>query len=133
VVATAARASVVVFAVAACGWFALAARASDDLDRASAIVSAKARLTPAQAARARSLLDSAGTLNPDTAVDLLRAKVALGRNDEPGAVRTILSVTRREPLNLQAWVALAQANLNHNSRLVVLAVSNIGKLDRRVK
>lgn len=131
--ATVVRASIVVLAVAACVWFALAARAAHDVDRASAIVSAKAPLTAAQAAHARSLLDSAATLNPDTAVDLLRAKVALGRNEEAGGVRTILSVTKREPLNLQAWVALAQATLHKNSRLVLLAVDNIGRLDPEIR
>jgi hypothetical protein len=127
------RASIVVLAVAACAWFALAVRAARDSDRATAIVSSKAPLTAAQAAHARSLLDAAATLNPDTAVDLLRARVALARNDETGAVRTILNVTKREPLNLEAWVALAQAALQRNQRLVLLAVHNIGRLDPKIK
>jgi len=131
--ATVVRGSIVGLAVAACVWFALAARAAHDIDRANAIVSAEAPLTAARAAPARALLDSAGMLNPDTAVDLLRAKVALGRNDEAGAVRTILSVTKREPLNLEAWVALAQATLHRNSRLVLLAVDNIGRLDPEIR
>jgi predicted Zn-dependent protease len=133
VMATVVRASIVVLAITACVWFALAARAARDVDRANAIVSTTAPLTAAQAAHARSLLDAAGTLNPDTAVDLLEAKVALGRNDYRGAVRTILDVTKREPLNIQAWVALARVAFHRNPRLVLLAVENIGRLDARVK
>lgn len=129
----AARASIVVLAVIACAWFALGIRAAHDTNRASAIVSGKAPLTAAEAAHARSLLDAAGTLNPDTTVDLLRAKVALARNDEAAGLRTIRSVTNREPQNLEAWVALAQTSLNRNSQLVLLAVHNIGKLDPLIR
>jgi predicted Zn-dependent protease len=131
--ATVVRASIISLAIVACAWFALAVRTAHESDRATAIVSSKATLTVAQAAHARSLLDAAATLNPDTTVDLLRAQVALARNDEAGAVRTILSVTNREPLNLQAWVALAQATLHQNPRLVLLAVRNIGRLDRHIR
>lgn len=127
------RTSIVVLAVVACAWFALAIRAAHDSNHVSTIVSGKAPLTAAEAAHARSLLDNAATLNPDTGVDLLRAKVSLARNDEASAVRTILNVTSREPLNLQAWVALAQATLHRNSRLVLLAVHNIGRLDPELR
>jgi predicted Zn-dependent protease len=131
--ATAVRASIISLAIVACAWFALAVRAAHDSNRATAIVSSKATLTAARAAHARSLLDAAATLNPDTTVDLLRAQVALARNDEAGAVRTILSVTNREPLNLQAWVALAQATLHRNPPLVLIAVRNIGRLDPHIR
>jgi predicted Zn-dependent protease len=131
--ATALRASIVALAVVACAWFALAVRAAHDRDRATAILSGQTPLTAAQAARAGSLLDAAAMLNPDTALDLERAEVALARNDEASAVRTILNVTNREPLNLEAWVALAQATLHRNSRLVLLAVHNIGRLDPRIR
>ncbi len=122
------RASMVVLAVLVCAWFALAARAAHDTARATAIVSDPGRLTAVQAVHARSLLDAAGTLNPDTSVDLLRAQVALERHQNGAAVRIIENVTDREPMNLQAWVALARATLNRNPTLLELAVRNIGRL-----
>lgn len=127
------RASMVVLAVLVCAWFALAARAAHDSARATAIVSNPGGLTAAQAAHARSLLDEAATLNPDSSVDLLRAQVALGRHQNGAAVRMIESVADREPMNLQAWVALARATLNRNPRLLELAVHRIGRLAPNVK
>ena len=127
------RASIVALAVLVCAWFALAARAAHDTARVTAIVSAPGRLTAAQAAHARSLLDAASTLNPDSSVDLLRAQVALERHQNGAAVRMILNVTDREPMNLQAWVALARATLNRNPSLLELAVHHIGRLAPQVK
>jgi predicted Zn-dependent protease len=132
-VATVIRTSIVVLALTACAWFALAVRAAHDSERVTAIVSAKAQLTAAEATHASSLLDAAATLNPDTAVDLLRARVALARHHDARAARMILNVTNREPLNLEAWVALAQATLHRDQRLVLLAVHNIGRLDPKIK
>ncbi len=94
VMARVVRTSIVLLAVVACAWFALAIRAAHNSNRVSAIVSGQAPLTAAEAAHARSLLDAPRTLNPDTAVDLLRAKVALGTQrrgewgaDDPGRHR----------------------------------------------
>ena len=65
------------------------------------------RLTAAQAAEANSLLDSAGTLNPDRTVDVLRARVALLSNDRARATRILVGVLAAEPDNLDAWYGLA--------------------------
>jgi predicted Zn-dependent protease len=128
-----ARGSLVVLALAACAWFALGIEQARDTDRATALLSSQTPLSPATASRVGSLLASAGTLNPDSTIDLLRSRLASLQHDPSRAIEILQEVTRREPLNISAWLALAQAALDHDKRAVDLAVANIGRLDSQVK
>lgn len=95
-------------AVAVAAWFGLGWVQARDTQRAATLVSA-ANLSPAQAQAATSLLSSAGTLNPDRAVDLLRAQLASDQHHNRQALAILRSVTRAEPLNFEAWKAFVDA------------------------
>lgn len=107
---TVARVSAALLALAICGWFVLGAAQTHDADRAAAILASPGQLRPASAARAASLLDDAGTLNPDRQVDLLRARLAVRRGDLPRARAILAGVVRDEPQNVDAWAALARSS-----------------------
>jgi predicted Zn-dependent protease len=118
--------------VAACAWFALGIRQAHDIQRATSMVgglTGQTRLSTAQAKTANSLLDSAGTLNPDRTVDLLRARVALLRHDRTEAKRILLAVVAAEPANLDAWYGLATSA--YDNPTVVHALDRIAVLDKR--
>lgn len=100
------RAGLVVVALVVCAWFALSARQAVNTNRAAALVGSGS-LTASQAQHADSLLSAAGTLNPDLTPDILRGQLALQRGEYQTALADLESVTRREPLNLGAWSALA--------------------------
>ena len=103
------RAGLLGFAVVACAWFALGVHQARDTNRANALIGGPAPLTAQQAQRARSLLSSAATLNPDQTPEILRGQLALQQRQSRRAGRILSSVTRREPLNLHAWSELAYA------------------------
>lgn len=104
------RALVGIVAVLTVAWFAVGVRQAHDTDVASNIVAGAAPISPARARHATALLHDATQLNPDTAVDLLRAQLAL-RQGQPARARAIaLSVTRSEPQNLQAWLTYGTAS-----------------------
>ncbi|MEA2213986.1 MAG: hypothetical protein QOF83_3934 [Solirubrobacteraceae bacterium] len=122
------RAVAISAAILLCAWFVLGATQAHDLSRATAIVQNPGPLTSAQAARVDSLLSGASTLNPDRTIELLRGIVAQDRNHPARAVQIFTQVTREEPMNLDAWVYLAQAALSDKA-LVHRAVVQIGILD----
>lgn len=119
------RASILLVAVVACAWFALGARQAHEVARATIII--VERPTAAQAQTATSLLESAGTLNPDLEVDVLRGRLALDRGELPTARRILEGVVRREPKNLEAWIWLARASGGAPSTFV-LAVKRVASL-----
>ena len=90
-------------------WFGLGAVQARDTDRATAVLTSQARITAAQAREIDGWLNSAGVLNPDRTVTLLRGRAAMARGDRGRARSLFESVVRAEPQNLEAWVALAQA------------------------
>jgi predicted Zn-dependent protease len=124
------RASLLALALIACAWFVLGARQARDTARASALVNGSSQLSAADEAHVRSLLRSAGTLNPDLTVDTLRGQLALDENRDRQAAQIFASVTRREPMNLDAWVLLAQATQQNDRQTFARAIRVIGKLDR---
>jgi predicted Zn-dependent protease len=126
------RISALVVAVAACAWFALGIVQSIDTTRATAIVSSSTPMTPQRAAHARSLLDSAGTLNPDKTVDILRGELASELHQPVRAVATLESVTASEPQNADAWVTLARVALHHDTPALERAVARLAQLDPRI-
>ena len=106
------RLLVSVLAIFACAWFALGVRQARDADHATTLLSAGARIGGGDAAQAASLLDDAHVLNPDRQVDVLRAQLADERGDRPTAERILRGVVAAEPMNAQAWVALARSATN---------------------
>jgi predicted Zn-dependent protease len=131
---TLARGSLLALALAACVWFGLGIQQARDTDQATAALTGQAQLSPATASHVRSLLASAGTLNPDLTIDLLRGRLDLFENQPARAVAIFEDVTRREPQNIDAWLALAQATLHGtNAAVVERAAANIARLDPRIK
>jgi predicted Zn-dependent protease len=96
-------------AAVVCAWFALGAVQAHSISRANAILNSPDALTARQIADARSLLSTAGTLNPDSQVDLLRAELLQSENNNAAARVIYRRVVRREPENVLAWDLLAQA------------------------
>jgi predicted Zn-dependent protease len=127
------RASLLAVAIVICAWFVLGFIQARDTGRATALVNRTAALGAGDVARARSLIRSAGTLNPDLTLDTLRGELALDQNQNRRAARIIGSVTRSEPMNLDAWALLAEATQRGNQRTFALAIHAIGKLDPRIK
>ena len=114
-------------ALVACAWFATGIRQAHDSDAANAIISSPGSLTAAEAAHATALLNAAGQLNPDTAVDLLRSQLALRQGDVARARQLALSVLRREPMNARAWIALGRAAAG-NKAILLLAFGRLYRL-----
>jgi predicted Zn-dependent protease len=110
---------VLVVALVACAWFALSAQQAVDLSRATALIDTDAVVHTSQARQARALLDSAATLNPDLTVIQLRGQLEYNRRQYRAAERTFASLTRREPLNLEAWTLLAFAAYKAGDRATV--------------
>jgi predicted Zn-dependent protease len=121
------RLLVAALAVVIVAWFVLAAREARDLVEATNIVTQSASITPAQASHASRLLTSAGQLNPDRQVDLLRAALAANRNQNGRARQLLEGVTSAEPENVQAWYLLAQVS-GRDYRVEALALKRIARL-----
>jgi uncharacterized protein YhdP len=102
-----ARIALAIVAVLVCAWFAIIARQAHDLAQAETIIYGSP--TSAQAARASSLLSSAAWLNPNREVVLDRSALALDEHRAGQARDLALQVTRAEPLNILAWVAVIHA------------------------
>lgn len=107
-------------ALVICAWFALGIRQAHDTARASTILGATSHLSAAQARHVNSLLKQAGQLNPDREVSLLRAQVARYRGDLKRAESIILQVVHDEPLNAEAWYALAHVATNERTYIQAL-------------
>jgi predicted Zn-dependent protease len=103
------RLLVSVLAICACVWFALGVRQARDVDHATTLLSAGAHIGGRDAAEAASLLNDAQSLNPDRQVDVLRAQLADERGDRRAGERILRGVVAAEPMNAQAWVALARS------------------------
>jgi predicted Zn-dependent protease len=112
-------------------WFALGAYQSHEVARATAAV-AHGHLTRDRARRADAALDSAATLNPDRAVDVLRAQVAIADGQATRGEAILNRVLAAEPQDLDAWIALADA-LPQNSRRRQQALLHILSLAPVVK
>ena len=122
-----ARVLIVIVAVLACAWFILGIHQAHEISEATAIVTQSSTPTAAESARATSLLRSAGTLNPDREVELLRAALALDQNNFQRARVILLGVVRDEPMNVEAWAMLATA-AGSNPRLEREALDHVAQL-----
>jgi predicted Zn-dependent protease len=125
----AARIVMLVLAVLACAWFVVGIRQAPGVQRATAIVSESesAAIGHARAREALAALDGAATLNPDTEVQILRARIALEQGDPAGARRILASVVRAEPMNLEAWIWMANASAD-DRRERAIAFSHVLEL-----
>jgi predicted Zn-dependent protease len=119
-----------VVALVVCGWFALGARQAIDTSRAIAIIDHSSHVTAAQERRVRALVDGARPLNPDRQLDVILGQVAAERRDYSEARRVLEAVTRAEPQNIGAWVALAQA-AGHDRSLFGRALAHVAVLEPR--
>jgi hypothetical protein len=115
-------------ALVVCAWFALGARQSHDLNKATAIITQSSSLTKAESGLVASLLSSAGTLNPDTEVSLASAELAQLNGHPVRAERIAEQVVRDEPQNVVAWDVLATA-AGHDQRTLFHALAEVNKLD----
>ena len=121
-----ARALLVGLAVVVSAWFALACVQARDTRRATSLLTGTTTVSVKQAERARSMLDSAGTMNPDLTVEILRGVLEMDRHHYADAERTLLSVTEREPMNADAWAQLVfAAASNRDRRLALLAGARV--------
>lgn len=96
-------------ALLASAWFGLGWVQARDTSRAQALLASVSTPSHHQATEIRSLLHSAGQLNPDRTVSLLRASLAEAQGHLPTALRLIKQVTRAEPNNVFAWDQLGFA------------------------
>jgi Flp pilus assembly protein TadD len=122
------RAALLALALAAAAWFAIGARQARDTNQASSIIATGGPLSRAQAAHASALLGSAGFLNPDSEVDVLRARLERARGDVAGARAILNRVVAREPDDAEAWFQLASSSAGSPSTFV-RAVFNFLRLD----
>jgi predicted Zn-dependent protease len=100
----------VLIALALCAWFALGIRQAQETTKATAIVSATTPLTAAQIKQVSDLVSDARALNPDTAVDVLRAQLDRDQNELVAARQVLERVVAKEPDNAVAWVWLARSS-----------------------
>ena len=98
----------VVLALVVCAWFALGVRQAHDTSRANSIVSSDDGVSAAQAAHAASLLELGRHAQSGLAGRHAPGRAALAQNDRARAVRIVEDVTRREPMNVEAWLPLAE-------------------------
>jgi Flp pilus assembly protein TadD len=99
-----------VFALAACAWYALGVRQARDTGRAAAIVSVATPLTAEQVSKASSLISAAKVLNPDSTPDVLQAQLERDQGQFAQARATLERVVAREPDNAVAWLWLAKSS-----------------------
>lgn len=97
-------------AVLICAWFVVGVRQAHDVDAAGNVISAPHQ-TPGELRAAASQLHAAAFLNPDRTVDILRGRVAIEQHRLAQARRTLGSVVRAEPKNLDGWIWFTGANL----------------------
>lgn len=126
-----ARVFIILVALIACAWFVFGIRQARDTSNATSLISKSGTLTAAQSARAASLLDSAGVLNPDAEVDVLRARLALDERIPGRAMRIVEDVVRREPQNIEAWFVLASAS-GRQPKTLLRALEQIARLEPRI-
>jgi len=115
-----------VAALVIAAWFALGVRQAIDTDRASVIVG-RGGVSVADAAHADALLRSAGWLNPDRTVDVLRGRLLLDEGRAGAARAALLKVALAEPRNAAAWVAFGSAAAG-DRQAFLLALAHVHEL-----
>jgi hypothetical protein len=111
-----------------CAWFGLGIHESHEVSLATGILSAPQQPSRAELARAAAALSSAGLLNPDREIDVLKGRVAVKRGQVPLARSILRAVTRAEPQNLDAWIWFTGASLGDHAD-TQLGAGRIAQLD----
>ncbi len=124
------RALAVVIVLVICAWFAVGIRQAQDTDHATSIIAGSAPVTAAQAAHARSLLNSAAFHTPDQEVAVLKADLVARQGDKARAVAMLMKIVHEEPQNIDAWQAIARNATD--SHTYFLAFIEIGHLMKRL-
>jgi len=107
-----ARAAVVVVALVACAWFALAARQAHETTAATSLLSQSSPLTPAQARQVSDDVSSASTLNPDEEPNVLRGRLQLAEGHLARARLILAGVIHREPKFLEPYLWYIRSTSN---------------------
>jgi predicted Zn-dependent protease len=115
-------------AIVVTAWFALGIHQTHEVAHATSAIQASRTLTVTKARAIDSWLGSARTLNPDSELDILRARAAIEVGRVRLAQRILERVVRAEPYNLEGWIWLAGAALG-NPPVAHRAVAQIDKLD----
>jgi Tfp pilus assembly protein PilF len=124
----AARVAIAALAVAACAWFVIGVIQSNNESRATALIDGSGTPTPAQTAQIQDWLDTAGTLNPDRNIDLLRAQAEVRAGQSAKALVLMKRVVRDEPRNADAWVVFGFAAQAQSPALARMAHAQVLKL-----
>jgi hypothetical protein len=119
-----------VLAIVVCAWFALGIRQAREINEATNVITQSGTIPAPNLHSAASLLSSAGTLNPDLEVDVLRARLAVEQRDPKRAEQILKATVRKEPMNLEAWVWLAGVSLIDPPEAHI-ALAQIRRLDPR--
>lgn len=122
------RVPLVALALLVCAWFALGAVQAHDQNRATALIDQTGTPSPGLTARILHLLDSAGTLNPDRSIALLRSQAQTRAGEASEAIASALGVVRAEPRNADGWVVLGFAARRADPRLASLAQQRLRAL-----
>ncbi|HET9101950.1 MAG TPA: tetratricopeptide repeat protein [Solirubrobacteraceae bacterium] len=103
------RGALLLAAVIACAWFALGAVQTSDQNRATDLIDSLHAPSRAQTTEILGLLDTAGTLNPDRNIDLLRAQALIRSGHADAGLAVARRVVAAEPDNIDAWTVLGFA------------------------
>lgn len=115
-------------AIVACAWFVVGIRQAHDTASATSLISSGRLTSDVQYKRALALLRGARALNPDQEVNILRGEATFEHGDPQAAQRILRAVTRSEPRNIEAWLALAKAS-NGNRQLFFGALTRVRELE----
>jgi hypothetical protein len=129
--ASAIRAISVLVALVACAWFVIGIRQARSVSEVTSIIGQGRPLSPAQVRHANALLDTAGTLNPDIEVQLLRGEVALRAGRRARAEQIFKAAARQEPDNVEPWLWVARG-AGSDASTALLALHTIVRLVPRV-
>lgn len=122
------RATAALLAVVIAAWFAVGIRQARDTASADATISAARSIGTHDAARVTARLKAASWLNPNRHLDVLRGRIALLEDHRSQAEAILLGVARSEPMNVEAWVYLAQAAIGRDPAMLREAVRNVDRL-----
>ena len=119
----AARITVIVLALAAAAWFAVAARSFSAQDEIATLALNTKPPTRADLAEARALLPRARRLNPDVRVEQGIGVLEFRTGDGAAAVKTFERLTAREPRNAELWALLARVARDRDPALAARAAA----------
>lgn len=122
------RGSLVAICALTLAWLAVLLRDQELGQAASDRLLHGGRLSSSEFGEEMQRLRDAELLNPESRWELDRGKAWLARNRARRAAKVIESVVRREPDNVEAWVALVSARGVYGGR-TAHAVSEVRRLD----